>query len=46
MVGFFPPKGPPLQVTAREYAIKLSVPKLCLRDDIETNTFQITLVDK
>ena len=38
--------GPPLQLTAGEYAIKLSVLKLCLRGDLETNTFRITLDDK
>ena len=41
-------KGPPLQplqLTAGEYAIKLSVLKLCLGDDLETDTFRIRLVD-
>ena len=32
-------KGPLRQITAGEYAIKLSVLKLCLRDDFETDTF-------
>ena len=39
-------KGPPLQLTAEEYVIKLSVLKLCLRDDLETDAFRIRLVDK
>ena len=39
-------KGPPLQLTAEEYAIKLSVLKLCLRDDLETDMFRVRLVDK
>ena len=30
----------PLQLTAREYAIKLSVIKLCLRGDLETDAFR------
>ena len=34
-----------LELTAGEYTIKLSVLKLCLRDDIKTNTFGIRLVD-
>ena len=47
MVGLFFDfiKRPPLQLTAGEYAIKLSVLKLCLRDDLETDTFQIRLAD-
>ena len=32
-------KLPPLQLTAGQYAIKLSVLKLCLRRDLETDTF-------
>ena len=39
-------KGPHLQLTAEEYVIKLSVLKLCLRDDLEANTFRVRLVDK
>ena len=39
-------KGPLQQLTAGEYAIKLSVLKLCLTDDLETNTFRIRFVDK
>ena len=39
-------KGPSLQLTAEEYAVKLSLLKLCLRDDLETDTFRIRLVDK
>ena len=39
-------KGPPLQLTAEEYVIKLSVLKLCLRDNLETDTFRIRVVDK
>ena len=48
MVGFFSGfiKGLPLQLTAGKYAIELSVLKLCLKDDLETSTFQIRLVDK
>ena len=48
MVGFSSGfmKGLPLQITAGEYAIKLSVLILCLRDDLETDTFRIRLVDK
>ena len=38
-------KWPPLQLTAEKYAIKLSVLKLCLKDDLEKGTFQIRLVD-
>ena len=38
-------KWPPLQLTAGEYAIKLPVLKLCLRDDLETETFRVRLVD-
>ena len=47
MVGFYPRfmKGLPLQLTAGEYVIKLSVVKLCLRDDLETDTFRVRLVD-
>ena len=32
-------KGPPPQLRTGEYAIKLSVLKLSLRDDFETNIF-------
>ena len=32
-------KGLPLQITAREYVIKLYGIKLCLRDDFEIDTF-------
>ena len=49
MVGFFffdIMKGSPLQLTAEEYAIKLSAPKFYLRDDLETDTFRIRLADK
>ena len=35
----------PLQLTEGEYAIKLSVLKLCLSDDLETDAFRIRLVD-
>ena len=38
--------GPLLQLTAGKYVIKLSVLKLWLRDDLETNTFRIRFVDK
>ena len=33
-------KGPPLQINAGEYAIKLPVLKLCLRDELESDTFR------
>ena len=33
------------QLTTGKYVIKLSVIKLCIRDDFGTNTFRITLVD-
>ena len=36
-------KGPPLQLTAEEYAIKLSVLKLCLRDGLDTR-FELGLL--
>ena len=41
MVGLFPRfyKKATLQLTAGEYAVKLSVLKLCLRDELEKNTF-------
>ena len=41
MVGLFPSfyKKATLQLTAGEYAVKLSVLKLCLRDELEKNTF-------
>ena len=39
-------KRPPLQISAGEYAIKLSVLKLCLRDDLERDTFWVKVVDK
>ena len=39
-------KGLPLQITAGEYVIKLYELKLCLRDDLETDTFWIKVVDK
>ena len=39
-------KGSPLQLTAGEYATKLSLLKLCLRDDMETDSFRIRLVAK
>ena len=38
-------KGPPLQLAAGEYAIKLSALKLCLRDDLEKDMFRIGLVN-
>ena len=38
-------KGPPLQLTAGEYGIKLSVLKLCLIDDLETDALQIKPAD-
>ena len=44
MVGFFSSIFF-LELTAGEYTSKLSVLKLCLRDDIETNTFGIRLAD-
>ena len=34
----------PLQLTAREYAIKLSIFKLCLRGDLETDAFRVGLL--
>ena len=37
-------KGPPLQLTAGQYTIKLSVLKLCLRDGLETDTFELGLL--
>ena len=48
MVGFFFldfVKWLPLQLTAGKYVIKLSVLKLCLRDDLEIDTFRIRLAD-
>ena len=39
-------KESPLQIATEEQSIKLSALKLCLRDDFETDTFQIRLVDK
>ena len=33
-------------MTPGEYAIKPSVLRVCLRDDVERDTFQIKLVDK
>ena len=38
-------KRPPLQLTAGEYAIKLSALKLWLKDDLEKNMFRIRLVN-
>ena len=38
-------KWPPLQLATGKYPIKLSVLKLCLRDDLKTDTFRIRLVD-
>ena len=38
-------KGPPPQLAAGEYSIKLSVLKLCLRNDLEKDMFRIGLVD-
>ena len=34
-----------IQLTAGEYAIKLSILKLCLRHDLVTDTFWTRLVD-
>ena len=34
-----------IQLTAWKYAIKLSVLKLCFRDDLQRDTFRIRLVD-
>ena len=47
MVGFFLDliKEPSLQLTLEEYVIRLSVLKLCLREDLKINTFRIRLVD-
>ena len=36
---------PRLQLTVGEYAIKLSVLKLCFTDDLEINDFRIRLAD-